>query len=98
MNGLEFLAFTIQFLLVDVKPYPNSNLEQMINPVLVMLSFILCLTLLLLFPDFLVYLLGPLDELAGSVLCSFFIHIDISTSSLREPLVGTQNMSQNVNS
>jgi hypothetical protein len=77
-NGLEFLSFTLQSLLVDVKPYPVSNLELMINPVLVMPSFILCLTFLQLFPDCLVYLLDPLDELAGSVLCSFFIHIDIS--------------------
>jgi hypothetical protein len=97
-NGLEFLSFTLQSLLVDVNPYPFSNLKLMINPVLVMSSFILCLTFLQLFPDCLVYLLEPLDELAGSVLCSFFIHIDISTSSPKEALVGTKFFSQKVNS
>jgi hypothetical protein len=50
-DGLEFLAFTLQSFLTDVKPYPISNLELMINPVLVMLSFILFLTLFQLFPD-----------------------------------------------
>jgi hypothetical protein len=44
--GLEFLAFTLQPLLVDVKPYLVSNLELMTNPVFFMSSFILCLTLL----------------------------------------------------
>jgi hypothetical protein len=78
MNGLEFLSFTLQSFLGDVKPYSVSNLELMINLVLVMSRFILCLTFLQLFPDFLVYLLDPLDELAGSILCSFFIHIGIS--------------------
>jgi hypothetical protein len=78
MNGLEFLSFTLQPLLADMKPYPVSNLELMINPVLVMPSLILCLTFLQLFPDNLVYLLDALDEIAGSVLCSFFILIGIS--------------------
>jgi hypothetical protein len=78
MNGIDFLAFTLQSLLVDVKPYPVSNLELMINPVLVMPSFILFLNFLQMFPNCLVYLLDPLDELASSVLCSFFIHIPIS--------------------
>jgi hypothetical protein len=78
-NLLEFLSFTLQSILVDVNPYPVSNLELMIDHVLFMLSFILCLNFLQLFLDFLVYLLDPLDELAGSFLCSFFIHIDIYT-------------------
>jgi hypothetical protein len=77
-DRLEFLAFTLQSFLVDMKPYPVSNLELMINPMLFMSSFILCLNFLQLFPDFLVYLLNPLDELAGYVLCSFFIHTGIS--------------------
>jgi uncharacterized membrane-anchored protein YitT (DUF2179 family) len=77
-NGLEFLAFTLQSLLANVNPYPVSNLELMINPMLVMPSLILCLTFLQFFPDCLVYLLDPLDEIMGSVLCSFFIHIIIS--------------------
>ena len=73
MNGLEFLSFTLQSLLVDVKPYLVSNLELMIDLVFLMPSFILCLTFLQLFPDCLMYLLDPLDELAGSVFISFFI-------------------------
>ena len=77
-NGLEFIAFTLQSLLVDAKPYPVSNLELMINLMLVMPRFILCLTFLQLFPDYLVYLLNPMDELVRSILCSFFIHIGIS--------------------
>jgi hypothetical protein len=77
-NGLEFLSFTLQSLLVDVKPYSFSNLELMINPVLVMPKFILCLNFLQLFSDCLVYLLDPLDEFSGSILYSFFIHINIS--------------------
>jgi len=77
-DRLEFLSFTLQSFLVDKKPYPVSNLELMINHVLVMPRFILCLTLLQLFPNFLVYLLNPLDELVGSVLCFLFIHIGIS--------------------
>jgi hypothetical protein len=40
MDGLEFLAFTLQYFLVDVNPYLVSNLELMINPVFVMSSFI----------------------------------------------------------
>jgi hypothetical protein len=78
MNGLEFLSFTLQSLLADVKPYPVSDLKLMINHVLFMPSFILCLTFLQLFLDCLVYLLDPLDELVGSILCSFLIHIGIS--------------------
>jgi hypothetical protein len=77
-DGLEFLAFTLQLFLVDMKPYLVTNLELMINPVLVMPRFILCLTLLQLFLEFLVYLLDPLNELMGSILYLFFIHIDIS--------------------
>ena len=77
-DGLAFLSFTLQSFLADVKPYPVSNLELMINPVLVMLRFILCLYFLQLFPDYLVYMMDPLDELVGSVLCSLFIHIGIS--------------------
>jgi hypothetical protein len=77
-DRLEFLAFTLQSFLADVNPYPVSKLELMINPMLVMPRFILCLKFLKLFLDFLVYLLDPLDELAGYVLCSFFIYIDIS--------------------
>ena len=77
-DGLEFPAFTLQSFLVDMKPYSVSNLELMINPMLVMSIFIRCLTLLQLFPNCLVYLLDPLNELADSVLCSFFIHIVIS--------------------
>ena len=73
MNGLDFLAITLQSLLVDVKPYPISNLELMINPVLFMLSFILCFTFLQLFPDYFMYLLDPLNELVGSVFIPFFI-------------------------
>ena len=72
-NGLEFLAFILQYFLADVKPYLVSNLELMINLVFVMLSFILCLNFLQLFPDCLMYLLDPLDELAGSVFISLFI-------------------------
>ena len=78
MNGLKFLSFTLQSLLADVKPHLVSNLELMNNPMLVVLSFILCLTLLQLFPNCLVYILNPLDELVGSVLCSIFIYIGIS--------------------
>jgi hypothetical protein len=73
MDGLEFLAFILQYFLADVKPYLVSNLELMINLVFVMLSFILCLNFLQLFPDCLMYLLDPLDELVGSVFISFFI-------------------------
>ena len=73
MNGLDILAFTLQSLLADVKSYLVSNLKLMINHVFVMLSFILCLTFLQLFRDYLVYLLDPLDELAGSVFIYFFI-------------------------
>ena len=73
MDGLEFRSFTLQYFLADVKPYLVSNLELMIKPMLVMLSFILFFTFLQLFPDCLVHLLDPLDELAGSVLFSFFI-------------------------
>ena len=72
-NGLEFLAFTLQSLVVVVKPYLVSNLEMMINPLFVMPSFILCLNFLQLFLDFLVHLLDPLDELGGSVFIYFFI-------------------------
>jgi hypothetical protein len=72
-NEIKFLSFTLQYLLVDVKPYPVSNLELMINLVLVMLIFILCLTCLQLFPDFLVHLLDPLDEIAGSILFHVFV-------------------------
>jgi hypothetical protein len=50
-------------------------------------------------PDYLMYLQNPLNELAGS--CPLFIlhsHRHLShTLSPKEPLVGTQNMSQNVN-
>jgi hypothetical protein len=77
-NGLEFLAFTLQSLLVDVKPYLVYNLKWMIKPMLVMPRFIFFLIFLQLFPDFLVYLLNLLNELVGSVLCSFFIYISIS--------------------
>jgi hypothetical protein len=77
-NGLDFLSFTLLSLLADVNPYSLSNLELMINPVLVKSSFILCFNFLQLFPDCLVHLLDPLDEFLGSVLCSFFIHIGIS--------------------
>ena len=77
MDGLDFLTFTLQSFLDDVKPYLVSNLELMINPVFFMLIFILFLTLLQLFPDYLVYLLDPLNELIGLVFISFFIGIDI---------------------
>ena len=77
-DKIDFLAFTLQSFLADVKPYPVSNLELMINPVFFMLSFILCLTFIQLFPNSLVYLLDPMDEIVGYILCSFFIHIDIS--------------------
>jgi hypothetical protein len=77
-DGFEFLAFTLQSFLTDVKPYLVSNLELMINPVVSMPRFIMFLTFLQLFPDYLVYLLNPLDELAGSILYLFFIHINIS--------------------
>ena len=73
LDGLDFLSFTLQLLLADVKPYPVSNLELMINHVLVMPSFILCLTFFQLFHDCLVYLLDPLDELAGFFFIYFFI-------------------------
>jgi uncharacterized membrane-anchored protein YitT (DUF2179 family) len=76
-DGFDFLAFTLQSLLSNVKPYPVSNLELMINLMLVMPSIILCLTLVQLFPNFLVYLSNPLNEIASSILCSLFIHIDI---------------------
>jgi hypothetical protein len=72
-NGIEFLALFLQYFLDDVNPYLVSNLELMINPVFVMPSFILCLTFIQLVPDFLLYLLDPLDELVGSVFISFFI-------------------------
>ena len=72
-DGLEFLSFTLHYLLTNVKPYLVSNLELMINPVFVMPRFILCLNFLQLFPDCLVYLLDPLDELVGCVFISFFI-------------------------
>jgi hypothetical protein len=77
-NGVEFLSFTLESPLVDVKPYPVSNLELIINLVLVMANFILFFIFLQLFHNYLVYLLDPMDELAGSILYSFFIHIDIS--------------------
>jgi hypothetical protein len=72
-NGLEFLDFTLQSLLVDVNPYPVSNLELMINPVLIMMSYILFFNFLQLFPDCLVHLLDSLDELVGFVIFYFFI-------------------------
>jgi len=74
-DRLEFLSLTLKLFLANVKPYQVSNLELMINPVIFIPRFILCLTLLQLLPEFLVYLLDPLDELVGSVLYSFFIHI-----------------------
>jgi len=73
MNGIEFFDFTLQSLLADVNPYLVSNLELMINPVFFMSRFILCLNFLQLFPNFLMYLLDPLDELVGFVLFYFFI-------------------------
>jgi hypothetical protein len=73
MDGIDFISFTLQSFLPDVKPYPVSNLELMINPMFVIPIFILFLTFLQLFPDFLVYLLDPLDELAGFVFIYFFI-------------------------
>jgi hypothetical protein len=76
-DGLEFLAFTLQPLLVDVKPYLVSNLELMINPMFFMSIFILFLTLLQLFTDCLVHLLDPLNELVGPIFISFFIGINI---------------------
>ena len=36
MDGLEFLAFTLQYFLADVKPYLVSNLELMMNHVFFM--------------------------------------------------------------
>jgi hypothetical protein len=68
-NGIEFISFTLQSLFANEKPYPVSNLELMIKLVLVMSIFILCLNFLQLFPDCLMYLMDPLDELAVFFLC-----------------------------
>jgi hypothetical protein len=72
-DGIAFLAFTLQYLLADVNPYLVSNLELMINSVFVMSSFIFFLNFLQLFPDCLVYLLDPLNEISSSVFIYFFI-------------------------
>jgi hypothetical protein len=77
-NGLEFISLTLQYLFVDVKPYPVSNLELMINPMLVMSRFILFLNFFQLLCDCLVHLLDPLDAIVGSILYSLFIFISIS--------------------
>jgi len=73
MDGLEIISFSLQYFLVDVKPYLVSNLELMINLVFIMQRFILFLNFLQLFPNCLMYLLDPLDEIAGSIFIYFFI-------------------------
>jgi hypothetical protein len=76
-NRLDFLSFTLQPLLVDVNQCLVYKMEMMINPMFVMLSFLLYLTFLQLLYDYLVHLLDPLNELAGHVFIYFFIEIDI---------------------
>jgi hypothetical protein len=86
MNGLDFLSFTLKSIPDDVKPYLVSNLELMINSVFFMQSFILCLNFLQLFPDYLVYLLYPMDELQA---LSSFIYSFESTSLPYIKSIGT---------
>jgi hypothetical protein len=74
---IEFLSFTFQSLLADVNPYLVSNLELMINHVFFMSRIIFFLTLLQLFPDYLVYFLDPSNELVA--LSSFISSLE-STS------------------
>jgi len=92
-NGLEFLSFTLQSFLIDVKPYLVSKLELMINPVFSMTIFIKFLTFLQLFLDCLVYLLDPLNKLVASIFIYLFIWINISPIWYNPPtLAGSLNL------